>query len=51
MDLEKLIIAAEWIMLRFPWKDSQLVVIICVAREAKSYRYCHTPGHTPALEV
>ena len=42
--------SAEWVVLRFPWEGSQLVVKVCLAKAEKIYP-SHAPSHACTLEV
>ncbi len=42
---------AEWIVLRFPWEGSQLVVKMCLTQAEKIHPILHAPSHACSLEV
>lgn len=42
---------AEWILVRFPWEDDNLVVKMCLTQAEKAHPVLHPPSHTCALEV
>jgi len=43
--------SAEWIVMRFPWDEDQLVVKMCLAQAEKSHPAVHSNLHNCALEV